>query len=160
RSSAVTLAHHLRTNMARCDHLAGEMDFTFLYNPDRHLFAIGYNKTIGRLDNAHYDLLASECRITSFLAVARGEVPRKHWFQLGRPVTIAAGRQGLLSWGGTMFEYLMPRLLLPTFPNTLLDTAERTAVARQIEFGHKNGVPWGVSESGFYVLDAFQTYQY
>jgi cyclic beta-1,2-glucan synthetase len=159
-STATTMAKQLRSLAARCDRLSEDMDFTFLYNSDRHLFAIGFNKAVGRLDNAHYDLLASECRITSFLAVARGEVPRKHWFQLGRPVTIAAGRQGLLSWGGTMFEYLMPRLLLPSFDNTLLDIAEQTAVARQIEFGRKNGVPWGVSESGYYVLDAFQTYQY
>lgn len=159
-STAMTMAKQLRSLAARCDKLGEDMDFTFLYNSDRSLFAIGFNKAVGRLDNAHYDLLASECRIISFLAVARGEVPRKHWFQLGRPVTIAAGRQGLLSWGGTMFEYLMPRLLLPTFENTLLDVAEQTAVARQIDFGRKNGVPWGVSESGYFVLDALQTYQY
>jgi cyclic beta-1,2-glucan synthetase len=159
-SAAMTIAKQLRLHAFRSDRLAEDMDFTFLYNADRHLFAIGFNKSTGRLDNAHYDLLASECRVTSFLAVARGEVPRKHWFQLGRPVTEAAGQQGLLSWGGTMFEYLMPRLLLPTFDNTLLDVAEQTAVARQVEFGRKNGVPWGVSESGYYVLDAFQTYQY
>lgn len=159
-SSAASLSSKLTRLADRADALGRDMDFRFLYNGDRSLFSIGFNKAVGRLDNAHYDLLASECRIASFLAVARGEVPRKHWFQLGRPVTFAAGRQGLLSWGGTMFEYLTPRLLLPTFANTLLDQAERTAVARQIEFGQKNGVPWGVSESGFYVLDAFQTYQY
>jgi cyclic beta-1,2-glucan synthetase len=160
QSTVIPFAKSIRRNAARCQDLAAGMDFTFLFNPERDLFAIGFNKSSGRLDNAHYDLLASECRLASFLAVARGEVARKHWFMLGRPVTIAAGRQGLLSWGGTMFEYLMPRLLLPTFPGTLLDTAERTAVARQIEFGHKNRVPWGVSESGFAVLDAGQTYQY
>lgn len=159
-STAGQLVTRITRLAERTDALGRAMDFRFLYNEERHLFSIGFNKAVGRLDNAHYDLLASECRIASFLAVARGEVPRKHWFQLGRPVTFAAGRQGLLSWGGTMFEYLTPRLVLPTFNNTLLDQAERTAVTRQIEFGQKNGVPWGVSESGFYVLDAFQTYQY
>ncbi len=87
------------------------MDFRPLYRPDRHLFAIGFNLVQGRLDNACYDLLASECCLTSYLAVARGEAPRRHWFQLGRPFIRAAGRIGLISWGGTMFEYLMPRLL-------------------------------------------------
>jgi len=159
-STAPQLLTNLRRLAERSAALAAGMDFRFLYNPERNLFSIGYNLAVGRLDNAHYDLLASEARIASFLAVARGEVPRKHWFQLGRPLTVAAGSTGLLSWGGTMFEYLMPRLVLPTFAGTLLDQAERTAVARQIEFGRANGVPWGVSESGFYVLDAFQIYQY
>ncbi|MFL5329964.1 MAG: GH36-type glycosyl hydrolase domain-containing protein [Gemmataceae bacterium] len=160
KSTASHLLAVIQDLVERADALVRGMDFGFLYNAERNLFSIGYNMSVGRLDNAHYDILASECRIISFLAVARGEVPRKHWFQLSRPVTTVAGHQGLLSWGGTMFEYLMPRLLLPQFPGTLLDQAERAAVARQIEFGQKNGVPWGVSESGYYVLDAYQTYQY
>ena len=136
------------------------MDFRFLYNPERHLFSIGLNVATGRLDQSHYDLLASEACLASFLAVARGEVPRKHWFQLGRLPTFVAGQQGLISWGGTMFEYLMPRLLLPVARGTLLDAAERAAVARQIEYGRENKVPWGISESAFNVLDAAQDYQY
>ena len=136
------------------------MDFRPLYRPERHLFAIGYNLVHGRLDNACYDLMASECCLTSYLAVARGEAPRRHWFQLGRPFIRAAGRIGLISWGGTMFEYLMPRLLLRSLPGTLLAEACRTAVARQIEYGRSSGLPWGISESGFSAQYLDGDYQY
>jgi cyclic beta-1,2-glucan synthetase len=139
---------------------AEAMDFRFLYNDERDLFSIGYNLVASRLDPSHYDLLASEACLTSFLAVARGVVPRKHWFHLGRLAVRAAGQLGLASWGGTMFEYLMPRLFLPLAPGTLLDQAHRTAVARQIEYGRELGLPWGISESGFYLLDAGGDYQY
>ncbi|CAN5242545.1 hypothetical protein BH11PLA2_BH11PLA2_10000 [soil metagenome] len=150
----------LLTLAGRADVMAAVMTFGFLYNADRELFSIGFNAATGRLDTNHYDLLASEACIASFLAVARGEVPRKHWFRLGRLVTLSAGRIGLVSWGGTMFEYLMPRLLLPTAPGVLLDQAQRTAVARQIEYGRETKRPWGISESGFALLDAGQVYQY
>ncbi|MCS6852425.1 MAG: glycosyl transferase family 36 [Gemmataceae bacterium] len=153
--------------LARCQSLADRagawaagMNFRLLYNQQRHLFSIGWNLDAGRLDSAHYDLLASESCLTSFLAIARGEVPRKHWFQLGRPMTRAAGGTVLLSWGGTMFEYLMPRLLLRAYPGTLLEDSWRTAVDRQIEYGRQNRVPWGISESGFNALDAHLDYQY
>ncbi|QVL34572.1 glycosyl transferase family 36 [Telmatocola sphagniphila] len=142
------------------ERLAKGMDFRFLYNAERDLFSIGYNCNTQRLDTSHYDLLASESCIASFLAVARGQVPRKHWFQLGRLSMYAAGETGLISWGGTMFEYLMPRILLPVPQGVLLDRAQRTAVARQIEFGAEEKLPWGVSESGFYLLDAGKIYQY
>lgn len=144
----------------RAEKFAGEMDFRFLYNSQRRLFSIGYNVPLGRLDGAHYDLLASEACLTSFLGIARGEIPREHWFQLGRLSTLTAGRPGLLSWGGTMFEYLMPRLLLPIMEGTLLDASQRAAVARQIEYGEEKSVPWGVSESGYHYLDAAKEYQY
>ncbi len=104
--------------------------------------------------------MASESALTSYLAVARGDVPKKHWFQLGRPLTRAAGSIALLSWGGTMFEYLMPRLLLPGVPETLLDDSRRGAVARQIEYGRQCRTPWGISESAFSVVDAALNYQY
>src|SRR3954465_8519793 len=100
-----------------------DMDFRFLYNPHRHLFAIGYHVPREALEQAHYDLLASEACLTSFLAVARGDVPRRHWFQLGRLFIRVAGLPGLTPWGGTMFEYLMPRLFLPVPEGTLLDAA-------------------------------------
>lgn len=154
------LTAEITTLAGRADVLAAGMNFGFLYNAERELFSIGFNAATGRLDTNHYDLLASESCIASFLAVARGEVPRKHWFQLSRLVTRSAGRIGLVSWGGTMFEYLMPRLLLPTAPGVLLDQAQRTAVARQIEYGRETGRPWGISESGFALLDAAQVYQY
>ncbi len=125
------------------------MDFRPLYKSERHLYAIGLNLSHGNVDGACYDLLASESCLTSYLNVARGDAPRRHWFQLGRPYIHAAGRIGLISWGGTMFEYLMPRLLLRSLPGTLLAEASRTAVARQIEYGHQLGLPWGVSESAY-----------
>ncbi len=144
---------------ARCDRLGERsgrlgdgMDFRFLYKEDRHLFSIGLNLATGRLDASCYDLLASEACLSSFLAICRGDAPRRHWFQLGRPFIEAADRVGLLSWGGSMFEYLMPRLLLLPLKGTLLDEAHRTAVARQMEYGRQRGVPWGISESAF---DAF-----
>ena len=160
RSQATQLAERLTELSARAGRFADAMDFRFLYNEDRHLFSIGYNVPLERLDSGHYDLLASEAALTSFLAVARGVVPRKHWFQLGRLVTSAAGQPGLLSWGGTMFEYLMPRLLLDPAKGTMLDVAYQATVARQIEYGHHTSVPWGISESGFYVLSAEDDYQY
>jgi cyclic beta-1,2-glucan synthetase len=160
KSKATELAGRLRTLAGRARALADAMDFRFLYNPQRDLFAIGFNLALGRLDNSYYDLLASEACLISFLAVARGEVPRKHWFQLGRLPTFVAGKLGLLSWGGTMFEYLMPRLLLSPHPGTLLDETRAATVARQIEYGRENKMPWGISESAFNVLDAAQDYQY
>jgi cyclic beta-1,2-glucan synthetase len=159
-SGAQRLAENLDLLAAQALMLAWGMDFRFLYNSERDLFTIGFNVSANRLDNSHYDLLASEACLASFLSVARGEVPKKHWFQLGRPSVILAGRQGLLSWGGSMFEYLMPRLMLPTDTGTLLDSAQRAAVGRQIQCARENGIPWGTSESSFYLLDAAQDYQY
>jgi cyclic beta-1,2-glucan synthetase len=144
----------------RCDQIVAETDFRFLYKPDRNLFAIGFNLSQGRLDGPCYDLLASESCLSSLLAVARGDAPRRHWFQLGRPFVRTAGRVGLMSWGGTMFEYLMPRLLLRSLPGTLLAEAQRSAVARQMEYGNLEGIPWGISESGFAARFVDGDYQY
>ena len=160
RSVAAALVRELDSLAVRAERFADAMDFRFLYNEARHLFSIGYNVPLERLDSAHYDLLASEAALTSYLAVARGVVPREHWFQLGRIATEAAGYRGLISWGGTMFEYLMPRLLLAPPPGTMLDVAQRGAVARQIQYGRQTRVPWGISESGFAVLSAEGDYQY
>ncbi|QEG29966.1 N,N'-diacetylchitobiose phosphorylase [Gemmata obscuriglobus] len=160
RSRAADLVARLEEAAGRAERFADAMDFGFLYNESRHLFSIGYNVPLERLDSAHYDLLASEAALTSFLAVARGVVPRKHWFQLGRLVTTAGGAPGLISWGGTMFEYLMPRLLLAPPRGTMLDVAHHATVARHIEYGVETGTPWGVSESGFAVVSAEGDYQY
>jgi cyclic beta-1,2-glucan synthetase len=149
RSRSADLLGRLRRLVDRAEALAAAMDFRPLYRPDRHLFSIGFNVAQGRLDSACYDLLASEACLTSYLAVARGEAPRRHWFQLGRHFLRAAGRLGVISWGGTMFEYVMPRLLLRSLPGTVLTEAARTAVARHIEYGESLGLPWGVSESSF-----------
>jgi cyclic beta-1,2-glucan synthetase len=160
RSQAQALMNQLGELSARAGRFADAMDFGFLYNDARHLFSIGYNVPLERLDPAHYDLLASEAALTSFLMVARGVVPRKHWFRLARLMTPAAGAPALISWGGTMFEYLMPRLLLAPPHGTLLEVTHRAVVARQIEYGGQHRAPWGISESGFAVLSAERDYQY
>ena len=144
----------------RSGRMADEMKFGFLYKEDRHLFSIGLNMATGRLDASCYDLMASEACLSSFLAVARGDAPRRHWFQLGRPFIEAADRIGLLSWGGSMFEYLMPRLMILPLKGTLLDQAHRTAVARQMEYGRQMGVPWGISESAYAAFSVEGDYHY
>ena len=140
--------------------MADEMKFGFLYKEDRHLFTIGLNMATGRLDASCYDLMSSEACLSSFLAVARGDAPRRHWFQLGRPYIEAADRIGLMSWGGSCFEYLMPRLMMLPLKGTLLDTAHRTAVARQMEYGRQMGVPWGISESAYAAFSVDGDYHY
>ncbi len=155
-----------RERIAALEYLAlqaGELaqaDYDFLYDPSRHLLAIGYNVGERRQDASFYDLLASEARLGSFVAIAQGHLPQESWFALGRLLTVAAGESTLLSWSGSMFEYLMPLLVMPTYDNTLLDRTYRTAVARQIEYGTLRGVPWGVSESGYNTVDLHLNYQY
>ncbi|MGV8899143.1 MAG: GH36-type glycosyl hydrolase domain-containing protein [Burkholderiaceae bacterium] len=136
------------------------MEYGFLYDSATHLLAIGYNVTERRLDASCYDLLASEARLTTFVAIAQGQLPQESWFALGRQLTIAGGKPILLSWSGSMFEYLMPLLVMPTFENTLLDQTYHSAVARQIEYGLQRSVPWGISESGYNAFDASLNYQY
>ncbi len=160
RSTAAELGGRCHTLADRAGTLARDMNFKFLYNEQRRLFATGYNLATGRLDNSYYDLLASEARLASFLAIARGDADRRHWFQLGRQLTRVDGFNVLISWGGTMFEYLMPRLLLPAYGGTLLEESCRGAVARQIEYGREVGVPWGISESAYSALDGALDYQY
>ena len=136
------------------------MDFSELYNRERRLFAIGYNCSIGQVDRAHYDLLASEAALTSYLMVARGDAPQEHWFHLSRPVTGSSTNPALVSWGGTMFEYLMPRLLLSSPNGTLMAASQQAAVEHQIEYGRQMHVPWGISESSYAALNAGEDYQY
>ena len=104
------------------------MDFTFLFNKAHDLFTIGYNVGDHRLDSSFYDLLASEARLASFLAIAQGQLDQEHWFALGRMLTTTGGAATLLSWSGSMFEYLMPLLVMPTYPNTLLDQTYKAVV--------------------------------
>ncbi len=137
-----------------------EMDYKFLYNPQRRIFHIGLNLDVGELDKNYYDLLASEARIASIIALAKGDVPQSHWLQLGRPLTRVEGRVVLLSWSATMFEYLMPTLYLLSYPGTLLSESALGAVLHQIVYGKSKGVPWGISESGYYRFDGNQNYQY
>ncbi|HET7560913.1 MAG TPA: glucoamylase family protein [Rhodanobacteraceae bacterium] len=144
---------------ARCRELA-QMDLSFLWDKRRQQFSIGYDVASDKRDSGHYDLLASEARILSYVAIAQGQVPASHWFKLGRQLTIAAGRPALVSWSGSMFEYLMPNLLMPVFRNTLLADTCHAAVARQIQYGTQQQVPWGVSESAYNATDANLVYQY
>ncbi len=137
-----------------------EMDFGFLFDHDRELFAIGYQETSHTLDSSSYDLLASEARLASFVAIAKNDVPVDHWFRLGRTLTHERGATALVSWSGSMFEYLMPVLVMRAFPFTVLDQTYQGAVRRQVEYAGGRGVPWGVSESAYNLRDRFQTYQY
>ena len=149
-----------------CENLALEasglaaMDYEFLYDRTRHLLAIGYNVDEFRRDASFYDLLASEARLCTFVAIAQGQLPQESWFALSRLLTTAGGEPILVSWSGSMFEYLMPMLVMPTYDGTLLDQTCRAAVARQIAHGNQRGLPWGVSESGYNTVDASLNYQY
>lgn len=134
--------------------------FSFLYDKNRHLFRVGYNATTGEADSSYYDLLASEARIASFIAIANGDVPARHWMQLGRPLTRIRGLRILLSWSATAFEYLMPTLMMRSPAGTLLNQSCAGVVNEQIRFGRKHHIPWGVSESGYAHFDAHNHYQY
>jgi cyclic beta-1,2-glucan synthetase len=155
------LRRELEGLAARAEARALRMEFDFLFDRDRQLFRIGYNASSGELDPNHYDLLASEARIASFLAIAKGDVPPSHWLHLGRPfATAGSSRLLLLSWGGTMFEFLMPRLLLEHPESTPLAESCLAAVERQIAWAREQRLPWGVSESGYAELDAHRNYRY
>ncbi len=142
-----------------CGELA-DIEYDFLFEEARRILAIGYNVDDFRRDKSCYDLLASEARLCSFVAIAQGKLKQEHWFSLGRMLTTAGGELALLSWGGTMFEYLMPLLIMPTYENTLLNQTYRSIVMRQIEYGQQQSVPWGISESGYNSIDVNQIYQY
>lgn len=137
-----------------------DMDFGFLFNSQRQIFHIGYSLSTGRLDPNYYDLLASESRIASLIAIAQNQVPQSHWLHLGRPLTQIKEGLALLSWSGTMFEYLMPPLLMRSYEGTFLKQSYDHIVAHQIAYGEAHQVPWGISESGFYTFDANLNYQY
>jgi len=155
-----------RERIATIDRLAlqcGELarvEYDFLYDKGRHLLAIGYNVAERRPDASFYDLLASEARLCTFVAIAQGQLPQESWFALGRLLTATGGEPILLSWSGSMFEYLMPLLVMPTYENTLIDQTCKAAVGRQIEYGEQRGVPWGISESGYNMVDVRLNYQY
>ena len=142
------------------DRMSAGINMRFLYDERRRLFAIGYSVGGPVEFSSYYDLLASECRLASLVAIAKGDVPLEHWFALSRPLLSTGSGEALLSWGGTMFEYLMPVLFTRVFENSLLAFACREAVRQQIKFGRDRDVPWGVSESAYSALDTHQIYQY
>ena len=168
------VAESLREYGERCPELADRADklvksldkmysdtsFDMLYDCQRDLFSIGYNVDEENLTKSHYDLLASESRMASFVAIAKGDVPKKHWFTLGRTLVSREGYRGLVSWTGTMFEYLMPLLLMKNIKNTLLDETYHFVIRCQKKYGKLRNVPWGTSESGFNAFDANLNYQY
>ncbi|MCM1512292.1 MAG: cyclic beta 1-2 glucan synthetase [Oxalobacter formigenes] len=136
------------------------MDFRFLMNPSTRLLSIGFNVTEKKRDNSYYDLLASEARLTSFVAISQGQIPQENWFALGRKMVAVGKNAALLSWSGSMFEYLMPQLVMPVYEDTLLEQTNRTVVKKQMEYGIKHRLPWGISESGYFAFDANLHYQY
>jgi cellobiose phosphorylase len=154
------LAARLDTIAELAYRFALAMEFGFLFDRERKLFSIGYQQTTHSLDASSYDLLASEARLASFVAIAKNDVPVEHWFRLGRQLTYAAGGPAMVSWSGSMFEYLMPALVMESLRFTLLDQTYRGAVRRQMAYGAERGVPWGMSESAYNVRDRSLTYQY
>ena len=166
RTLIIEASHRAGARLSSVEDLAlqsnelARMEYDFLFDKARHLLAIGYNVSEHRRDSSYYDLLASEARFSSFVAIAQGELPQESWFALGRLLTTTGGEPILLSWSGSMFEYLMPLLVMPTYENTLLDQTCKAAVASQIEYGRKCGVPWGISECGYNAIDVHLNYQY
>lgn len=144
----------------RCGALHDGMDFSGLYDAKRHLFHIGLRVEENVLDASYYDLLASESRLLSFLAIAKGDVPRRHWMALGRPFLLVGFQPSLKSWSGSMFEYLMPALVMTEPTDGLLQVANAAAIAEQQAFGRAQNMPWGVSESAYFAQDHSLAYQY
>ena len=159
-SDASLLVRRLNGIAQTAGKLFDAMDFSFLFDHSRKLFSIGYRGTDGCLDSSYYDLLASEARLTSFIAIAKGDVPSSHWFRLGRALTPVGRGSALISWSGSMFEYLMPDLVMRSPADSLLSQTYEQIVVRQIEYGKERGVPWGISESAYNARDLDFTYQY
>ncbi|MDN5786336.1 glucoamylase family protein [Pseudorhodobacter sp.] len=163
-----TMSRELRNEMRRrleavaqkTREMAFKMDFAFLLRRERLLLSIGYRVDDDRMDESVYDLLASEARLTSFFGIAKGDLPTEHWFRLGRPIVPVGARGSLMSWSGSMFEYLMPTLVMQEQQGGILNQSNRLSVRRQIDHGRRRGFPWGVSESAFNARDPEMTYQY
>ena len=158
--AARTLVRRLLAVSRAAKDLVDEMQFDFLFDPSRKIFSIGYRVTDGGLDSSAYDLLASEARLASFVAIAKGDVPVSHWFHLGRPMTPVGLGSALVSWSGSMFEYLMPALVMQSPAGSLLEETYRLVVRRHMGYGAEHGVPWGISEAAYNVRDLDLTYQY
>jgi cyclic beta-1,2-glucan synthetase len=137
-----------------------ETEFEFLFDPQKKLLSIGYNIETASLDSGSYDLLASEARLASFVGIAKGDLPHVHWFFLGRALTESSGGKALVSWSGTMFEYLMPLIVMKNYPSTLLGKTYRAIIKAQQAYCSRRGVPWGISESAYGTVDFENTYQY
>ncbi|MEO6185421.1 MAG: glucoamylase family protein, partial [Steroidobacteraceae bacterium] len=159
-TQCATLMTALDDIAARCEAMVAEMSFGFLFDRTRGLFSIGYRVTDQTLDAGYYDLLASEARLASLVAIAKGDAPRSHWLRLGRRLTGGSQRPVLASWSGSMFEYLMPALVMQEPRYSLLEQSNQRAVEEQIRYGERHSLPWGISESAYNVRDREYTYQY
>jgi cyclic beta-1,2-glucan synthetase len=157
---ATALQRRLLGTVAKSEEFFEAMDFSFLFDKTRKLFSIGYRGSDGTLDPNCYDLLASEARLASFIAIAKGDVPSAHWFRLGRALTPVGRGSALISWSGSMFEYLMPDLVMRSPAESLLRQTYAQVVLRQISYGNERRVPWGISESAYNARDLDFTYQY
>lgn len=155
----ITLAN-LNDFIWQSTEIVEEMNFSFLQDKERKIFAIGYNVENEKLDNSFYDLLASENRLTGFVAIGKGEISQEHWFRLRRSLTPVNSSRALISWTATMFEYLMPILVMRDYSSTLLNQTYQAIVLRQIEYAAENNVPWGISESAYNARDLQLNYQY
>ena len=144
----------------RVDSLSENTKFLPLYNEKKQLFSIGFDLEAGELTDSYYDLLASEARQASYISIARDEIPPEHWLKLSRSLTVDDGYKGLASWSGTMFEYLMPVLIMKSYKNTMLDETYHFVIRSQKKYGKQNDIPWGISESGFNDTDVNLSYQY
>ena len=151
---------HLVDQLAQQCEKFSDVEYDFLYERSTNLLRIGYNVDEQRKDNSYYDLLASEARLGIYVAISQGKLPQESWFALGRLLTNSGGEPILLSWSGSMFEYLMPQLIMPVYENTLLYQTNIATVNRQIEYAEQRNVPWGVSESGYNSVDSHMNYQY
>jgi cyclic beta-1,2-glucan synthetase len=159
-TASKALVRRLTVLAQRSKNMFDAMEFGFLFDATRKLFAIGYRVTDSSPDSNCYDLLASEARLASFIAIAKGDVPSTHWFHLGRPLTPVDRGAALVSWSGSMFEYLMPLLVMQSPPDSLLHQTYQSVVRRQRTYGTERGVPWGISESAYNARDVELTYQY
>lgn len=159
-SAAPLLEARVRSVAKQARAFVAGMDFAFLFNTERDLFSIGYSLADNSLDSSCYDLLASEARLASLIAIAKGDVPTRHWFRLGRTATPVGTASALISWSGSMFEYLMPSLVMRAPVGSLLEQSNHLVVEVQQAYGRKKGVPWGISESAFNARDLEFTYQY
>jgi hypothetical protein len=158
--NVASLIEDLRRAASTAGEMADAMDFAMLLHPRRRVLSIGLDAENGKLHDACYDLLASESRTALFVSIAKDDVPQESWFQLGRSHTVDQGRPVMLSWTGTMFEYLMPTIWMRSYPNTLLERTQSASVKSQEAYGNARNVPWGISESGYAKRDAAGHYNY
>jgi len=154
------IINNIKSIKQKLINIAEDTDFSILYDKKRELFAIGYDIEKDTLGNSYYDLLASESRQASFIAIAKGDVEQKHWFKLSRAMTLMGKSKGLVSWSGTMFEYFMPLLIMKNYPDTLLNETYRAVIDGQKRYCSERRVPWGISESAYYSFDPALNYQY